>query len=130
MASISPEQMATEIGNILQTFNHTVETLVDQAALETGKAGAYILQGYSPKRTGRYARTWTYKKTKKGTVYIHNSKNYRLTHLLEKGHKTNFKTGKYGTKKSTAPIPHISIVEQKVAHDFEWRVAHAIEYQK
>lgn len=131
MATIKPEQLTQEIGEILQTFNHKVETLVDQAAVEVGKAGAADLRRISPRGArGKYAKTWTWKKTKRGTVYIHNDKNYQLTHLLEKGHKTVKKSGRYGQKTQTAAIPHISTIEREVADNFESRIVHGIEYQK
>lgn len=128
--TIAPEQMAQAIGEILQTFNHSVDTLVDVAAKQTAEAGASVLRSNSPKKSGRYARTWKWKPTKRGTCYIYNDKNYRLTHLLEKGHKTQYKTGKYGKLKMSRPVPHISVVEAQVQKDFEWRITHAIEYQK
>ena len=127
----TPEQMTRAIGEVLQTFAHRVDTSVDQAARATGEAGAHLLQQYSPRGyTGRYAKSWTSTPTKRGTVYIHNKKHYRLTHLLEKGHKTMFKSGRYGKKKDTRAIPHISIVEQKVAQDFELWIKNRIEYQQ
>lgn len=130
MSTIKPEQLTQEIGEILQTFNHKVQTVVDEAAVEVGKAGAADLRRISPRRSGRYAKTWTWKKTKKGTVYIHNDKNYRLTHLLEKGHITVKKSGKYGNKSRTAAIPHISTIENEVAENFERRIVRGMEYQK
>lgn len=128
--TITPDQLASVVGQVLQTFNHSVETLTDQAALEVGREGAALLRAGSPRRSGKYARTWTYKQTKRGTVYIHNSKNYQLTHLLEKGHKTGYRTGKYGTKRQTGAIPHISTVETVVQEEFETRIVRAIEYQR
>lgn len=129
MTTIKPEQMTQAIGEILQTFNHSVETLVDEAAVEVGKAGAADLRKISPRRSGKYAKGWTYKKTKKGTVYIYNKK-YQLTHLLEKGHRTVKISGKYGQKSQTTAIPHISTVEQEVAENFEQRIVRGMEYQK
>lgn len=130
MASISPDELKTAIGEVLQTFDHSCTTLIDEAAAETAKHGAALLKSYSPGRSGRYARTWTWRKTKRGTCYIYNSQNYRLTHLLEKGHKTIYKTGKYGSKTQTRAIPHISFVEEIVQEEFPNKIARAIEYQK
>lgn len=127
---IRPDQLTQAIGEILQTFNHSVNTLVDDAAKEVGREGAAILRSNSPARSGRYASTWTSKQTKRGTVYIYNSKNYRLTHLLEKGHKTVLRNGLYGSKSRTAAIPHISRVEDIVQEEFPAKIARAIEYQR
>lgn len=126
----NPDQLAQAVGEVLQTFSHNVTTLVDEAALETGKYGAGLLKTNSPVRSGKYARGWTYDQTKKGTVYIHNKPHYRLTHLLEKGHKTVYKTGKYGQKKNSKAIPHISFIETYVQQNFETRIKRAIEFQK
>lgn len=128
--SISPDELNIAVGEVLQTFSHNVTTLVDQAAMDVGRAGANLLKTGSPRVKGNYARSWTADQTKKGTVYIHNKKHYRLTHLLEKGHKTNFKHGKYGRLKTSKAIPHISVVEGYVQLNFEYRVKNAIEYQK
>ena len=131
MATIKPEQLTQEIGEILQTFNHSVQTIVDEAAVEVGKAGAADLRRISPRGyRGKYAKGWTWKKTKRGTVYIHNARHYQLTHLLEKGHKTVKKSGKYGNKSRTAAIPHISTIENEVAENFESRIVRGIQYQK
>lgn len=128
MASIQPEQMQQAIGEILQTFSHTVNTAVDKAAVESGKQGAAWLKRSSPRRSGKYARSWTYLKTKRGTVYIHNKERYRLTHLLEKGHiLKNQHGGPYGRSQA---IPHISTVENAIAQTFEDRVIRSIETQK
>lgn len=130
MASISPDQLEQSIGQILQTFNHSVETSVDYACKECGKVGASLMTKSSPRRSGAYAKSWTSTPTKRGTVYIHNKKHYRLTHLLEKGHKTNFKTGKYGKTRMTSAVPHISKVEDYLQEQFPAMIKKRIETQK
>lgn len=128
---INPNNLASEIGQILQTFNHSVTTMVDEASMEVGKAGARQLQqSNNGGRWKRYPKTWTVKKLKNGTVYIHNSKNYRLTHLLEKGHKTNYKSGVYGNQMQTGAFPHIAPVEQEVIESFEAKITKNIAMQK
>ena len=42
------------------------------------------LKATSPKRTGKYAKSWT--KKKRGRKIIVHNKEYQLTQLLEKGH--------------------------------------------
>lgn len=69
----------------------------------------------SPRRTGRYARSW--KSTKvtglsqfKYAKTVHNQEHYRLTHLLEYGHaKVN------GGR--TKEIPHIAPAETKAIEE-------------
>lgn len=130
MASIPPEQLKQAIGEVLRTFNHSVTTTVDEAAEECGRIGALMLTQISPRKTGKYASSWDTKRLKHGTVYIYNKKHYRLTHLLEKGHKTNYRTGKYGRKKFVSGKPHIATVEELVKEQFPVIVKNRIESQK
>ena len=131
MSEITPDKLASEVGQILQTFNHSVTTMVDEAAMEVGKAGAKQLQqSNNGGKWKRYPKTWTATKQKNGTVYIHNRKDYRLTHLLEKGHKTNYKSGVYGKKTKTGAFPHIAPVEKEVIELFESKITRSISIQK
>lgn len=122
--------LSTEVGEILKRYGLDVRTIIDEQAQEVAKIGSATLKSRSPERTGTYRKTWTYRRLKNGHYYIYNSKNYRLTHLLEKGHVTVKKTGKYGARSKTKSIPHISVVEQQVSELFETRIKNAIEYQK
>lgn len=122
--------LKTEVGEILKRYGQDVRTMIDDQAEVVAKIGSRTLKLRSPIRTGNYAKTWTYRRQKSGHWYIYNSKNYRLTHLLEKGHATVKKSGKYGSKPRTKVIPHISTVEKQVIELFEARIKNAIEYQK
>lgn len=122
--------LKTEVGEILKRYGQDVRTMIDDQAEEVAKIGSQTLKARSPIRSGNYAKTWTYKRQKSGRWYIYNSKNYRLTHLLEKGHATVRKSGKYGSKARTKEIPHISTVEKQVIELFEARIKSAIEYQQ
>lgn len=130
MATVSPDQLGQAVGEVLQTFNHSVVTSVDEAAKECGRIGADLLKSTSPSKSGKYSKGWDIKQTKKGTVYIYNKKHYRLTHLLERGHKTIFKTGKYGRKTSTKAIPHIADAETYVQEQFPEIISKRISMQK
>ena len=87
----------------------TVETM-KKAIDKTSKQAVRDLKADSPKRTGAYAKSWASKVDKKTSVLayekiVFNKKHYRLTHLLEKGHrKVN---GGF-----VAARPHIAKVEQ------------------
>lgn len=126
---ISPEQLQAELGDILQTFAHDVVTLTDEATEQVAKDGARLLTDSSPRRTGKYAKSWGYKRTKKGVCYIYNKKYYRLTHLLEKGHRTRYKTGKYGSKAVSLAIPHISRVEDMCQQELPEKIRRGLQYQ-
>lgn len=127
---ISIDDLQRQMGEILQTFNHECNTLIDEAAKVTAAEGARLLKSYSPKRRGNYARTWTWRQTRRGTCYIYNNRNYRLTHLLENGHRTNYRTGRYGSRTETASVPHISLVETFVQEEFPRKFSDYIEYQR
>lgn len=65
---------------------------VDEAAEKCAKGLAKELRGTAPKRTGAYAKDWTYKQTGANargakTYTVHNKAHYQLTHLLQNGHK-------------------------------------------
>lgn len=130
MATVSPDQLGQAVGEVLQTFNHSVVTSVDEAAKECGRIGADLLKSTSPRKSGKYSRGWGIKQTKSGTVYIYNKKHYRLTHLLERGHRTIIKNGKYGMKASTRAIPHIASAEDYVQEQFPAMISKRISMQK
>lgn len=75
------------------------------------KEAASKLRNTSPKRTGKYAKSWKVK-TQRGSagideVIVYNRDHYQLTHLLENGHVIRNKKGEYGR---TSPIKHIEPV--------------------
>ena len=92
----------------------TVESMkaaVDKASKEAVRE----LKSSSPNRTGAYAKSWTSKKTKLTNKWayektVYNKDHYRLTHLLEKGHKV---VGAKNGRTRVDPIPHIEKVEKK-----------------
>jgi len=121
MATVTPDNLGKAVGEVLQTFAHSVETSVDASAIETGKKTAQILKKTSPvkkygKNAGKYAKGWSTKKTKKGEVYVYNKTDYNLTHLLEYGHRV-VSHGK-DTGKKTRANPHIASAEQFAQKEF------------
>ena len=82
------------------------------------------LKNTSPKRTGDYAKGWRVSTRKKGKYIgifahtgeyvVHNSTEYRLTHLLENGHMIVNASGVYGR---TRPQKHIAPVEEWAADE-------------
>lgn len=119
---VKPEQAGTAIRAVLQTFDHSVVTALDEAAQTTGKEVAKYLRGISPVKkaginSGRYARGWTSKRQKNGTVYVYNKTDYNLTHLLENGHRI-VSHGK-DTGKKTRAFPHIKYAQEYAETYFE-----------
>lgn len=111
-----------EIKDILNEYSKDIQEAISDEAIRIGKDGANELKHKSPKRSGRYARSWTTdieKRFEGITVTIHNKKAYQLTHLLEKPHLLR------NGRKST-PIVHIYPVEQKAIKEYEYKVEQII----
>lgn len=73
----------------------------------------------APRRDGDYAKSWRVKESFENTdeirITIHSEKEYRLTHLLEKGH--DAPDGSF-----VAARPHIKPAEEKAAAELEKKV--------
>lgn len=83
------------------------------------------LKAASPTRTRRYARNWTYKKAfedefEERDIVFNKAPTYRLTHLLEKGHRS--RNGGWVTAQK-----HIQPVEEWAIKEFEREVRRTIE---
>lgn len=109
--------MATNINNLAQEFRTILEHYTsdigeraDRVVQEVGEETVEELKITSRKgKRKKYAKSWKLKKDKKGHVVVHNTE-YRLTHLLEKGHM------KRGGKGRTRPFGHIKPAEQRAVH--------------
>ena len=117
--------LKTEMNAILQNFGAEVDEVFKEVEQGVAKEGAEKLRQTSPKRRGgrgKYARGWTYKKTKTGFI-IHNKTDYQLTHLLENGHDIV----RAGKKVGHSPaIPHIGPVEEWVNEEAVKRLEEAL----
>ena len=90
----------------------SMKAAVDKASKEAVRE----LKGSSPKRTGEYAKSWAAKKARLTNKWayqktVYNKEHYRLTHLLEKGHRV---VGAKNGRTWVDARPHIEKVEQKV----------------
>ena len=104
--------ISEQLGEIFDEYTKEVRRATSNAQDKVAKEAVRKLRTTSPKRSGKYAKGWSIKRTWTGTgipdVTIHN-KVYQLTHLLEKGHVVRNKSGTYGRAKA---IPHIAPVER------------------
>ena len=98
----------------LQKYAKVEKKVLNEAVKQATKEAVKELKTTSPKKTGDYAGSWRSKTEKKTTIYAGNGE-YRLTHLLEKGH------AKRGGGRVSA-IPHIKKVEQKAVKKLEEEV--------
>lgn len=94
--SIKPDQLAEAVERGLREYSEDVAAGVKKAVVDEGKQCVKDIRvnidsaGFE-QRTGDYRKSWKSKKTEETASTIHvsvyaGSGQYRLTHLLEKGH--------------------------------------------
>lgn len=123
--SVSVERMADEIAKMLTEYEAAIVKNVDASGKAVADKGAKQLRQTSPKRTGKYAKSWGVTREdssfgENAKYIIHNKKHYRVAHLLEHGHVM-------ANGKRTKAIPHIKPVEEQVIREYEKKVRKAIE---
>lgn len=98
---------------ILENYTDEVMHGVNEILEEVGEEAAEELHTAGNFKGTKYRRDWTSETEKKRTflsVKVFNKKYYRLTHLLENGHKIVKKGQKVGEAKD---FPHIEAVNDK-----------------
>lgn len=120
MAVIKVDELAGEIVLAIRAYTEEVSETIDEAARETAKALAKDLRETSPKKTGEYAKGWTYRKEAPGSYRVYNKKKPQLTHLLEHGH------AKAGGGRVEG-IPHIKPARDRHIPQFEKKVRQILE---
>lgn len=103
---VKPEKLAKELNEILESYANDVCAGTVQSVKTISKAAAKDLKATSPvhhgaytdrrrreRRPGSYAKGWTstnvLEMQHKIKIIVHNKDEYRLAHLLEKGHVSN-----------------------------------------
>ena len=125
MTKISVDQLAAEIAKGLAEYSQDVVEKVNASSERIGKEAVKQLRQTSPKKTGRYAKSWTmtteraYAQPHKRIVHA-KAPHYRLTHLLEHGH------AKRGGGRVEGR-PHIRPAEEEVIREFTREVEEAIK---
>ena len=86
----SIDNLADEIMKGLTEYSDLAETEMKKAVRKTATSVKKEISANAPKRTGKYAKSWTAKKTKENShsleMTVHSKNKYQLAHLLEKGH--------------------------------------------
>lgn len=121
---IKPENFSDEMNYLLDQYGDSVfsvtmnitKKISDDAAAKLKTAGGF------KDRRGRYRKNWVaelrkYASRWKVIATVYNKKEYRLTHLLEKGHEAVNQYGDSG--KSTKAYKHIADVEAWAITAFE-----------
>lgn len=89
--SVKIDDMGKEIAKVFQEYGKATQETCVIAVKETCEETVKQLKSTSPKDRGNYAKSWKYGpspfKKDKAAKIIYNKEHYRLTHLLEKGHK-------------------------------------------
>lgn len=115
-SKINIDQLELEVARTLDKYAVMTYKVASEVVEQTAKDTVARLKELSPKNRGNYAKTWKYDKSqiKRGlwrfSTVVYNSKNYRLTHLLEYGHDIVNKKGE--RKGRTDAQPHISTAEE------------------
>jgi len=107
--------MAKAVADVLKEYEGATVDVIKRAVDKTAKEAVRDLKATSPRRTGEYSKDWAAKKDRNANQWaykktVYNRKHYRLTHLLEKGHR-KVNGG------MVAARPHIAKVEQEAVDE-------------
>ena len=123
---IPVDDLAKEIEQALNDFAGVTEEACEKGVTETAKDAVQALRSAHPAGSGQYSswdaynRGWKVMQTKTDKRYhrkatIHNATEYRLTHLLEKGHAL------VGGGRARA-FPHIAPVAEKYENELNQNI--------
>jgi len=119
----SIDNLADEIMKGLTEYVDLAEADMKKAVKKTATAVKKDIAANAPKRTGKYAASWTTKKTKENShtleMTVHSKDRYQLAHLLEKGH------AKRGGGR-VAGRPHIAPAEESGVKMLEKLITEAL----
>ena len=86
----SIDDMAAEIMRGLTEYAELADTAMKAAVKKAATSVKKEISANAPKRSGKYRKSWTTKKTKENShtleMTVHSKDRYQLAHLLEKGH--------------------------------------------
>ena len=123
MANTKIDNLANEIMEGLKEYADLASHHVKKAVTKAGNTVRKEIAASAPIDTGKYAKSWSVKKTKETSnsleVTVHSKNRYQLAHLLEHGH------AKRGGGR-VAARPHIAQTEQSAVETLESEIAKAL----
>ena len=107
--TIRIDELADTVMKGLKEYAQLAADDLKEDVKKAGKTVKQQIESTAPRKTGKYAKSWTVKKTKETSdsiqVVVHSKNRYQLAHLLERGH------AKRGGGRTRA-FPHIAPAEQ------------------
>lgn len=90
MTGIDIDELSKEVMKGLQEYSELADSEMKKAVHKTATSVKKEISANAPERTGKYAKSWTTKKTKENShtleMTVHSKDRYQIAHLLENGH--------------------------------------------
>ena len=122
--TVKIDQLADAIMDGLEEYKNLAGPKVKSAVRKAANTVRDDIKATAPRRTGRYAESWTTSKTKENstslTMTVYSPSRYMLAHLLEYGHA--LRNG--GRARA---FPHIAPAEQHGISTLESAIKSALE---
>ena len=105
----SIDNLASEVMKGLNEYAEIADVSMKKAVRKTATAVKNEISANAPKKSGRYRKSWTARKTRENShtleMTVHCKDRYQIAHLLEHGH-----AKRNGGR--VAAIPHIAPAEE------------------
>lgn len=121
---VTIDSLSKAVEQELQTYKKVTTERLKETVREVAHETKALLQYTPPKKSGKYAKSWTikvnYDSSHALSVVVYSKNRYQLTHLLEFGH------AKRGGGRTKA-YPHITVAEEKAIRLFEKKIQEIVE---
>lgn len=120
-----------ELLTLMHQYSMDVSNDIEKIVRDIAHQAVVELQRTAPVgRTKDYSKSFgVHVKSERGKVHFTayaKAPHYRLTHLLESGHRTRLKSGKYGNKASTSSQQHFAPVQEWADKEVLRRIEEAL----
>lgn len=116
--------LASTIIDGLEEYKNLITEEMKEACKDSSDLAKKEIKANASKRTGKYKKSWTSRKTKETATSVnysvHSPRLYRIAHLLENGH----------AKRNGGRVlgrPHIKPAEEKAVNNLEKKITKAIK---